>query len=1036
MRSGLLLAAGSFCFAALAASCSDELSVGQLRGQIASEELIDFGDVQIGILLPYELEVENAGSTVIAVQDIEVAPNFTAEAYEFKLSETSYSLPPGGSRRMVVSFRPFAAMEEPVESTFTFKTDAVDENGAPHTFTVRVRGRGIETGLIVEPMPVDFGTVLVGSTKTLDIKITNALGVPVDVLSHLNERGEPQVDNQGGLGRFQILSPVQANGSLLQAGQILEPNASVTVQAMYVPDPATQEGLEDRGRWTISNCPDALCELPVPMIGKGTNAALVCTPASVDFGDRNPGSTSTLQATCENAASETVTITGWRLDPGSAPEYSVAAYNGNPSSLPPGSTFTVDLQFSPTLSSVGRDILGTLVITGRNPRANRDLNPTRLSIVGRAGGPDIDVTPPQLNFGRVGIGTTSRRRVLVSNVGYSDLAVTMITGDADGTGVFATARNAMVVPAGGSEVIELTFSPTTEGLIESRLIINSDDTDEPEVVVPLQGTGADLPPCSYSVTPMIINFGIVPVLRSTTQGLRIQNTGTNDCLINDLEIAPGSSPAFTLVNGPETGVTLAPGAEKTIIIEFVPPGEGLMQGLLTFYISNPADSTPEVQLRGTGSASALLITPNELNFGKIGLDCSTRERIVTVYNTGSQPTVLQRIEIPTGISTEFEIVTVPAGIPSPPGAGASVNPGQSVEFTVRYHARDVGVDTGFLHIIEAGRTDPYVIPLYGEGAVDATNEDRFTQLETPEVDILFVIDNSCSMSEEQASLTQNFASFIQFADAQALDYRIAVITTDIEGDLFGGAECPRPLVAMRPAGEPQGACGYFADGNETTRNADWRLVTPEEQPSPEAAFTAIGTQGIDGSGTEQGLQAAYQALSAPLITGWNAGFLRPDAYLALIFVSDEEDQSLQTTAFYSNFFKAIKGFRNSNLFSASAIVGNAQSGCATADAGDRYISVATQTGGIFESICTPSWSASLENLGLSVFGYKSRFFLSNQPVPGTLEVFVDGVRVDPRAGSGQVRWSYDPGTNSINFAPLAIPEPGSEIVVRYQAECL
>jgi hypothetical protein len=236
---------------------------------------------------------------------------------------------------------------------------------------------------------------------------------------------------------------------------------------------------------------------------------------------------------------------------------------------------------------------------------------------------------------------------------------------------------------------------------------------------------------------------------------------------------------------------------------------------------------------------------------------------------------------------------------------------------------------------------------------------------------------------------------------------------------------------------PQASCGYFADGNETTANPDWRLVTPSEQPSPEAAFTAIASQGTNGSGTEQGLAAAYAALSAPIITGWNSGFLRQDAYLAIIFLSDEEDQSPNSVDFYANFFKSIKGFRNTNLFSASAIVGDVPGGCPTApDPGSRYVAVANQTGGIFESICTQSWADSLQNLGLSVFGYKSRFFLGNQPVPGTVEIYVDGVKIDRQAASGQVRWTYDANTNSVNFAPLAIPEPGSEIVVRYQAECL
>ena len=168
--------------------------------------------------------------------------------------------------------------------------------------------------------------------------------------------------------------------------------------------------------------------------------------------------------------------------------------------------------------------------------------------------------------------------------------------------------------------------------------------------------------------------------------------------------------------------------------------------------------------------------------------------------------------------------------------------------------------------------------------------------------------------------------------------------------------------------------------------------------------------------------------------------MRANAYLALVFISDEEDQSSNTVDFYVNYFRAIKGFRNTDLFSASAIVGDPGSGCngagGEADPGSRYISVAQQTGGVFESICTADWGQSLETLGLSVFGYRSRFFLTNQPVAGTVRVEVDGVEIAERAPSGQIRWSYDPVSNSVNFAPLAIPEPGSEIVVRYRPDCL
>ena len=49
--------------------------------------------------------------------------------------------------------------------------------------------------------------------------------------------------------------------------------------------------------------------------------------------------------------------------------------------------------------------------------------------------------------------------------------------------------------------------------------------------------------------------------------------------------------------------------------------------------------------------------------------------------------------------------------------------------------------------------------------------------------------------------------------------------------------------------------------------------------------------GIGGSDKEKGIDAAYQALSEPLISGYNGGFLREGATLSIIYLSDENDCS-------------------------------------------------------------------------------------------------------------------------------------------------
>ncbi len=57
--------------------------------------------------------------------------------------------------------------------------------------------------------------------------------------------------------------------------------------------------------------------------------------------------------------------------------------------------------------------------------------------------------------------------------------------------------------------------------------------------------------------------------------------------------------------------------------------------------------------------------------------------------------------------------------------------------------------------------------------------DTFQQVRRNTVDILMVVDNSCSMAEEQDKLAANFPAFIEVFDGVDVDWQIAVTTTDI-----------------------------------------------------------------------------------------------------------------------------------------------------------------------------------------------------------------------------------------------------------------
>lgn len=187
--------------------------------------------------------------------------------------------------------------------------------------------------------------------------------------------------------------------------------------------------------------------------------------------------------------------------------------------------------------------------------------------------------------------------------------------------------------------------------------------------------------------------------------------------------------------------------------------------------------------------------------------------------------------------------------------------------------------------------------------------------EAVQTDILFVIDDSGSMSQEQANLRDNLAAFIDALVASPVqnDFRIGVTSTSVdEYGTTGGAVrvaydagpaigVPYPagaLVAIDQSGGAPVAGDLVFDLAAYPATGGWggARVLDKGDGSPAALaalardFKANVLLGTSGSGKEQPLRAARLALSARLADA-NAGFLRPGARLAVIIVTDEDDCS-------------------------------------------------------------------------------------------------------------------------------------------------
>ncbi|MDB4962346.1 MAG: putative lipoprotein [Myxococcales bacterium] len=154
------------------------------------------------------------------------------------------------------------------------------------------------------------------------------------------------------------------------------------------------------------------------------------------------------------------------------------------------------------------------------------------------------------------------------------------------------------------------------------------------------------------------------------------------------------------------------------------------------------------------------------------------------------------------------------------------------------------------------------------------------------LDLLFVIDNSGSMGEEQANLVANFPTFINVLDASGLDYRVAVTTTARDYHYTMSSPIGGGIPQSTGAGE-DGTMLKPAACNMTKRWID------KGDPDPAQTFSCVANVGTGGNSDEMPLGGMRDAFEDRMADQTNAGFRRTDALLGVVFLTDEEDCSYE-----------------------------------------------------------------------------------------------------------------------------------------------
>jgi hypothetical protein len=276
---------------------------------------------------------------------------------------------------------------------------------------------------------------------------------------------------------------------------------------------------------------------------------------------------------------------------------------------------------------------------------------------------------------------------------------------------------------------------------------------------------------------------------------------------------------------------------------------------------------------------------------------------------------------------------------------------------------------------------------------DVTENFNQSAEETKKLDIMWIIDNSGSMADEQTALGNNFDSFITQFINMNVDFKMGITTTDTSSD---------------------SKKGKMVTGSDTKLTSAKAAANPNQFM---ADFKSLVQVGISGSGYEKGLAA-----SEGFMEKYAASFVRPDAYLAVVVLSDEEDQSPKAVQAYTDYLKSFKA--TAGLVKVYSIVNTTNANTGGNTIGHiRYKEASERTNGVVSNIMD-DFADVLLDMGENLVNLLDSFALAAKPVDGSLKVYVNGVETS--------NYTYDSASSSIKFTAGNLPPVGAQVTVKYK----
>jgi hypothetical protein len=342
--------------------------------------------------------------------------------------------------------------------------------------------------------------------------------------------------------------------------------------------------------------------------------------------------------------------------------------------------------------------------------------------------PELVVLPETADFGDVVAGTTSTLDLTRSNDGQDVLEITGIALSDGSSGVFSFDDQPITLDVNASIPLEVSFEPVEFTTYSDALVLTWNSKDDLPTTVPLLGAGVDIDRPDIESDPSeCLDFGTVAPGETSTQILRIYNTGLDDLIVTDTQLL--GSGAFTF--SPDLdGDVISAGGVATSLVTYAPTSADGDSSTYEITSNDPDESPFDVCLLGNGGGTgsypvASLVCPDDSTpMSWVSFDGSASydpggSSLTYAWSISSAPTgseaELGEEGLPTnnlymdiaGDYTVSLVVTNEAGVPSAPAkCSVSAIPTEDIRVELLWSTDDSDLD---LHLAE-GTGDLYDVP--------------------------------------------------------------------------------------------------------------------------------------------------------------------------------------------------------------------------------------------------------------------------------------------------------------------------------------